>query len=104
MENGDWKTDSKITLPKILPNQKLTSTTLSPHFLVIPSKFCYIFRSPNPLIGNQVKHLLILFSILLLSSPVIGQSEETCYVVVDSSEEFNPTLLSNISVSLIHSF
>jgi len=51
-----------------------------------------------------VKHLLIIFSILLLSSPVIGLSEETCYVVVDSSEEFNPTLLSNISVSIISQF
>ena len=51
-----------------------------------------------------MRHILILLSILLLSSPVIGQSEETCYVVVDSSEEFNPTLLSNISVSLISQF
>jgi len=51
-----------------------------------------------------VKHLLIILSILLLSSPVIGQSKETCYVVVDSSEEFNPTLLSNISVSIISQF
>jgi hypothetical protein len=59
---------------------------------------------PNPLIGNLVRHILIILSILLLSSPVIGQSKETCYVVVDSSEEFNPTLLSNISVSIISQF
>jgi len=52
-----------------------------------------------------VKHLLILLSILLLSSPLFGQSEEKlCYVVVDSSEEFNPTLLSNISISIISHF
>ena len=51
-----------------------------------------------------MKHLLIILSILLLSSPLFGQSEETCYVVVDSSEEFNPTLLSNISVSIISQF
>ena len=51
-----------------------------------------------------MKHLLIILSILLLSFPLFGQSEETCYVVVDSSEEFNPTLLSNISVSLISQF
>ena len=51
-----------------------------------------------------MKHLLILLSILLLSSPLFGQSEETCYVVVDSSEEFNTTLLSNMSVSLISQF
>ena len=51
-----------------------------------------------------MKHLFTLISILLLSFPVIGQSKETCYVVVDSSEEFNPTLLSNISVSIISQF
>ena len=60
--------------------------------------------SPKTPIGNQVKHLLIILSILLLNSPLFGQSEETCYVVVDSSEEFNPTLLSNISVSIISQF
>ena len=31
-----------------------------------------MLRSPKPLIGNQVKHQLILLSILLLSSPVNG--------------------------------
>ena len=51
-----------------------------------------------------MKHLLIILSFLLLYSPLFGQSEETCYVVVDSSEEFNPTLLSNISVSIISQF
>ena len=51
-----------------------------------------------------MKHLLIILSFLLLSSPLFGQSDETCYVVVDSSEEFNSTLLSNMSVSLISQF
>ena len=51
-----------------------------------------------------MKHLLIILSFLLLYSPLFGQSEETCYVIVDSSEEFNPTLLSNISVSIISQF
>ena len=51
-----------------------------------------------------MKHLLIILSLFLLTSPLFGQSEETCYVVVDSSEEFNPTLLSNISVSIISQF
>ncbi|SVD09690.1 uncharacterized protein METZ01_LOCUS362544, partial [marine metagenome] len=60
--------------------------------------------SSKPLIGNQVKHLLIILSLFLFTSPLFGQSEETCYVVVDSSEEFNPTLLSNISVSIISQF
>jgi len=36
---------------------------------------------------------------------VFGQSEETCYVDADATKsEFNPTLLSNISVSLISEF
>ncbi|MCH2266167.1 MAG: hypothetical protein MK515_06835, partial [SAR324 cluster bacterium] len=51
-----------------------------------------------------MKHLLIIFSILLLTSPLFGQSEETCYVDADSSKEFDPILLSNISVSLISEF
>ena len=51
-----------------------------------------------------MKHLLIILSILLLSSPVIGQSDEKCYVVVDSSKDIDPSLLSNISISLISKF
>jgi len=35
---------------------------------------------------------------------VIGQSDEKCYVVVDSSDDFDSSLLSNISVSLISQF
>jgi len=37
--------------------------------------------SPKPPIGNQVKHLLIILSFLLLSSPVIGDNNkgETFY-------------------------
>ena len=38
---------------------------------------------PNPLIGNLVRHILIiLISILLLSSPVNGQSKDDCYLSV----------------------
>ena len=52
-----------------------------------------------------MKHLLIIIlSFLLLSSPVIGQSNEKCYVVVDSSKDIDPSLLSNISISLISKF
>ena len=51
-----------------------------------------------------MKHLLIILSFLLLSSPVIGQSDEKCYVVVDSSKDIDPSLLSNISISLISKF
>ena len=50
--------------------------------------------------GNLVRHILIIFSILLLYSPLFGQ------VAAHSkdSEEFDPTLLSNISISLISEF
>ena len=51
-----------------------------------------------------MKHLLIILSFLLLTSPVIGQSDEKCYVVVDSSKDIDPSLLSNISISLISKF
>ena len=36
----------------------------------------YILGSSKPLMGNQVKHLLIILSILLLSSPVIGDNHK----------------------------
>ena len=53
-----------------------------------------------------MKHILIILSFLLLYSPLFGQSEETCYVAAYSkdSEEFDRTLLSNISISLISEF
>jgi len=52
-----------------------------------------------------VKHLLILLSILLLSSPLFGQSEEKpCYVSVEGSKEFNLNLFSQISKSLISQY
>ena len=51
-----------------------------------------------------MKHLLILLSILLLSSPVIGQSEESCYVSLESSEDFNSRLLLHVSISLISQY
>jgi len=39
--------------------------------------------SPKPPIGNQVKHLLLILSILLLFSPVIGDNhkDDTLYVL-----------------------
>ena len=48
-----------------------------------------------------MKHILIILLILILYSPLFGQSEETCYVDADTSKEFDPTLLSDMSVSLI---
>ena len=52
-----------------------------------------------------MKHLLIILSLLLLNSPLFGQSEEKpCYISVNSSDEFNQTLLSNISISIISQY
>ena len=53
-----------------------------------------------------MKQLLIILSFLLLSSSLFGQSEEICYVDAHSkdSEEFDPALLSNISISIISEF
>ncbi len=41
------------------------------------NKLCYVLRSPNLPIGNQVKHLLIILSLLLLSSPFSGATAQT---------------------------
>lgn len=60
--------------------------------------------SHKPLLRIQVIYLLIILSFPLLTSPVIGQSEEKCYVVVDSSKDIDPSLLSNISIPLISKF
>ena len=51
-----------------------------------------------------MRHLLItILSILLLSSPLFGE-EKPCYVSVTSSDDFNQTLLSNISISVISQY
>jgi hypothetical protein len=52
-----------------------------------------------------VKLLLSFLSILLLSFPLFGQSEEKpCYVSVEGSKEFNLNLFSQISKSLISQY
>ena len=51
-----------------------------------------------------MKYILILFSILLLSSPLFGQTKETCYISVEGSKEFNLNLFSQISKSLISQY
>ena len=51
-----------------------------------------------------MKHLLIFLSILLFTSPLFGQSKETCYVSVEGSKEFNLNLFSQISKSLISQY
>ena len=59
-----------------------------------------------------MKHLLIiLISILVLqgcvikqSSQVVVPSDEKCYLVVESSKDIDPSLFSNIAISLISKF
>ena len=51
-----------------------------------------------------MKHLLItILYILLLCFPLLGK-EKPCYVSVTSSDDFNQTLLSNISISVISQY
>ena len=50
-----------------------------------------------------MRHILIILSFLLLSFPLFGK-EKPCYVSVTSSEDFNQTLLSNISISVISQY
>jgi hypothetical protein len=50
-----------------------------------------------------VRHILIILSFLLLSFPLFGE-DKPCYVSVTSSDDFNQTLLSNISISVISQY
>ena len=60
---------------------------------------------PNPLIGTQVRHLLILLiSILLLSSPVIGQSKDDCYLFVGGDIGEDKSVIDQIVTPLISSY
>ena len=52
------------------------------HFLVKHPESWYILGSPKPLMGNFVKHILILLSFLLLSSPLFGQSEKPQTIII----------------------
>ena len=69
-----------IDLPHLILH-RVREPPLPSHILVKHPKFWYNLGFPNPLMGNQVKHLLILISLLLLSSPVIGNNHkgETLY-------------------------
>ena len=65
-----------------------------PHIIVKSSIFWYNLGFPNPFIENQVRHLLIiLISLLLLSSPLFGQSErpETIIIPVSSMGDVSDT-------------
>ena len=56
-----------------------------PTFLVKYPKFWYNLGFPNPPKGNLVRHILILFSIFLLSSPLFGQSERPETIIIPVS-------------------
>ena len=60
--------------------------------------------SPNPLIGNQVRHILIILSFLLLSSPVICQSKEDCYLFVGGDIGEDKSVIDQIVTPLISSY
>ena len=64
-----------------------------PHILEKHHIFWYNLGNTKPLMGNSVKNLLIILSFLLLSSPVIGQSErpETIIVPVSSMGNVSDT-------------
>ena len=51
-----------------------------------------------------MKNLIIILTLFLFTPLLFGQSKENCYVVVESSKEFNSTFLSNISASIIPQF
>ena len=60
---------------------------------------------PKPIIGTQVRHLLILLiSILLLSSPVIGQSKDDCYLFVGGDIGEDKSVIDQIVTPLISSY
>jgi hypothetical protein len=60
--------------------------------------------SPKPLIRNQVKHLIILLiSILLLSSPLFGQSKDDCYLFVNGDIGEDKSVIEQIVKPLISS-
>ena len=50
-----------------------------------------------------MKYLIFIFTILYLSSTLLAK-EQHCYVSVTSSDDFNQTLLSNISISVISQY
>ena len=50
-----------------------------------------------------MKLIIIILSFLLFSFPLLG-NEKTCFVRVNSSDDFNQTLLSDISISLISQY
>ena len=50
-----------------------------------------------------MKYLIFIFTILLFSSALFG-IDKPCYVNLNSSKDFNQTLLSNISISVISQY
>jgi len=64
----------------------------------------YILGSPKPLIGNLLRHILIILSLLLLSSPVIGQSKDDCYLFVGGDIGEDKSVIDQIVRPLLSSF
>ena len=63
-----------------------TLPSQNPPFLVNQTELWYISGSPKLPIGNHVKHsLIILISLLLLSSPLFGQSNRPETIIVPVS-------------------
>ena len=67
--------------PPLNSSQSDTFQVKSP-ILVKSTKLWYKLGSPKPLIGTQVKHLLIILSFLLLSCPLFGQSEKPQTIII----------------------
>ena len=78
------------------------SDTKFPHKIsaLLPS----YYLAPLTYILHSLSLDNIILSLFFLSSPLFGQSKETCYVSVEGSKEFNLNLFSQISKSLISQF
>ena len=90
------------------------SSTFKIHMKWTPSKTpTFLYNSLNSGItwvllihqkGNQLKHLLIILSFLLLSYPLFGQSKDDCYLFVGGDIGEDKSVIDQIVRSLIGSF
>ena len=109
-----WTDETTHHLLWVTPTNSSQSDTLqvkSP-ILVKQTDWCYILGSPKPLIGNQVRHILIIFSIFLFSFTYIScssssddgsKSTDTTPPTVSSSSpsdgDTSVSITSNVSVT-----
>ena len=80
------------------------SQSQNPHILVKSPQFWYILGSPKPLMENSVRHILIILSIILFSSPLFGQSKDDCYLTVVGVKEKDKLVIDQIVRPLLSSF